>query len=154
MKTLTFVLTALVITTLTVAAQQGPPVRPAGRGLTTNSTWTDDDLEKMMKQINTGATTLRKLIDETAAPAAEAQADTLQHLFDDVEEFWQARKVEDAEKWAVQAEAHAGSIEDAAKAKNFAKAGEHLKLLMGVCEQCHTKYREQATDGSYQLKKQ
>lgn len=153
MKTLTAFLIALFVAALTVAAQPGPPPRPAGRGLTTNSTWTDDDLEKMMKQINTGATTLRKLIDEKAAPAAEAQADTLQHLFDDVEEFWHARKVEEAEKWAEQAAEHAGHVEDATKGKDFAKAGEHLKLLMGVCQQCHTKYRERAADGTYRLKK-
>jgi hypothetical protein len=107
-----------------------------------------------MKQIGPAAMNLRKLIDDKAAPAAEAHADTLEHLFDDVEEFFKARKVEDAEKWAGEATAHANHVEEAIKGKDFGKASEHLKLLMGMCETCHTKHRERLADGTYQFKKQ
>lgn len=143
---------AVLITTFSAAAQQLPP-RPAPEGLTTSRTWTDDDLEKFMKQIGPGAANLRTLIDAQAAPAAEAQADTLEHLFDDVEEIFDARKYDDAEQWAQDASDHANHIEDAVEAKDFAKASEHLKLLLGVCQNCHTKYRERLADGTYQLKK-
>jgi hypothetical protein len=144
---------ALFITTVTVAAQQIPP-RPAPEGLTTSRTWTDDDLEKFMKQIGPGAANLRKLIDAQAAPAAEAQADMLEHFFDDVEEIFDARKYDDAEQWAQDASEYANHIEDAVEAKDFTKASEQLKLLMGQCQMCHAKYRERLPDGTYQLKKQ
>lgn len=141
------------ITSLATSAQPSPPPRPIGRGLTTSSTWTDDDLEKTMKQISPAAINLRKLIDDKVAPAAEAHADTLEHLFDDVEEFFKARKLEDAEKWARAATDHANHVEEAIKGKDFGKASEHLKLLMGMCETCHTKHRERLADGTYQFKK-
>lgn len=155
MKTIILVLTSGILTTSIAIAQQSvpPPPRPSTLALSTNSNWTDADYEKMMKQIGAGAGNLRKLLDTKAADAAEAQADTLAKLLDDVEEFWKARKVEDAEKWAETASAHAGHIESAADAQDFAKAGEHLKLLMDTCQACHTKYRERLPDGSYQMKK-
>ena len=154
MRTFTFLLTACFLATAISFAQSVPPApRPSPSALTTNSIWTDSDYEKMMKQIGSGAGTLRKLIDDKAADAAEAQADTLQKLFDDVEEFWVARKVTDAKEWADTAASHAGHVEDAVDKKDFAKADEHLKLLMSTCQSCHAKYRERLPDGSYQMKK-
>jgi cytochrome c556 len=153
MKTLTCTIGFLALA-ITIAAQSVPPApRPSPSALVTNSNWTDADYEKMMKQIGSGAGNLRKLIDGKHADAAEAQADTLQKLLDDVEEFWTARKVTDAKEWAESAAAHAGHVEDAADGKDFAKADEHLKLLMGTCQTCHAKYRERLPDGTFQMKK-
>jgi cytochrome c556 len=45
-------------------------------------------------------------------------------------------------------------IEKAATANNMASAAEHMKLMMGTCGQCHTKYRDKAADGTYIIKKQ
>jgi cytochrome c556 len=138
---------------ITIVAQQSPPVRPAREGLTTSRTWTDDDLDKIMKQVGTGAANLRKLIDAKEAPAAEAQADTLEYYFDETEAFFDARKLADAEQWAEDASDHANQIEDAVEDNDFVKAAEHLKLLMAACQTCHTKYRERLADGAYQIKK-
>jgi cytochrome c556 len=147
------VVAAFVIATVTIAAQQLPP-RAAPDGLSTNRTWTDEDLDKVMKQVGSTATNLRKMIDDKAAPATEAHADTLEHFFGEVEDFFDARNLNDAEGWAEDASDHANQIENAAEGKDFAKAAEHLKLLMATCQTCHTKYRERLPDGSYQLKKQ
>jgi hypothetical protein len=58
MRTILILGVALFLTTFSIAAQQLPP-KPAPDGLTTNRTWTDDDLDKIMKQIGPTAATLR-----------------------------------------------------------------------------------------------
>ena len=144
---------SLFLATFSITAQQLPP-KPAPDGLTTNRTWTDDDIDRIMKQVGPAAATLRKMIDAQAAPSAEAHADTLEHLFRDVEDFFDGRHLSEAETLAKQATSHAGHVEDAAEEKDFAKASEHLKLLMATCQTCHTKFREQDASGAYRLKKQ
>jgi cytochrome c556 len=142
----------LFIGTFALTAQQLPP-KAAPDGLTTNRTWTDDDLDKIMKQVGPAAATLGKMIDAKEAPSAEAHADTLEHFFRDVEDFFDNRGLEEAETLAQQATTHAGHVEDAAEDKDFAKANEHLKLLMNTCQTCHSKFRERDASGAYHLKK-
>ena len=75
----------------------------------------------------------------------------LQNLFDEVEDFWDCAQGDATPKTGpTDAEQHAGHIEDAAEAKDFAKAAEHLKLLMGTCQTCHTKYRDGCLTGPRQ----
>lgn len=145
--------TLLVLVAATHAQQSAPAPRPAPRGLTTSRTWTDDDLDKIMKQLGPAATNLAKLIADKEGPAAEAHADTVEYYLDEAEQFFDARNIADAEDLARQASSHADHVEDAVEAGDFAKAGEHLKLLMGTCESCHSKHRERAADGTYSLKK-
>ena len=152
-RTILTLAASLFFVTLSVTAQQLPP-KPAPDGLTTNRTWTDDDLDKIMKMVGPTAATLRKMIDAQEAPSAEAHADTLEHYFRDVEDFFDNRHMEDAETLAKEATSHAGHVEDAAEDKDFAKANEHLKLLMATCQNCHTKFREREASGAYRLKKQ
>jgi cytochrome c556 len=153
-RTILMLVAALLLTSALVMTAQGPPPRPAPRGLTTSRTWTDGDLDKIMKLVGPAAENLRKLIDAKEAPAAEAQADTLQFYFDDVEEFFDARRIAEAEEFAQEAGEHANHVEDAVEANDLAKAGEHLKLLMATCQNCHSKFRERTPEGEYQLKKQ
>jgi cytochrome c556 len=151
----TIVLTfCLLAAAIGIGAQGGPPPRAASTGMSTNKTWSDADYAALMKQIGPGAAMLRKSLDGQTAGAAEEQASKLEELFDQVEAFWDSRKVSDAKDWAKEASDHANHIEDAAKAKDFGKANEHLKLLMATCQTCHTKYRDKAPDGTYMIKKQ
>jgi cytochrome c556 len=151
---LTLVASVALYTTVAVAADQSAPApRPAPRGLTTSRTWTDDDLDKIMKQVGATAANLQKLIAAKEAPAAEAHADTLQYYFEEAEQFFDERKIPEAEQFARQAGEHADDVEDAVEADDLTKAAEHLKLLMNTCQSCHSKFREQAADGSYSLKK-
>lgn len=137
-----------------VAQQTSPSPRPAPTGLTTSRTWTDDDLDAIMKQLDRAATTLDKLIAANEGPAAEAHADTVEHYLDEAEQFFDARKVTEAEALARRASDHADDIEDAVEDDDFGKAADHMKLLLETCETCHSKFRERAADGSFQLKKQ
>ena len=144
---------SLFLATFSLTAQQLPP-KPAPDGLTTNRTWTDDDLDKIMKQVGPNAANLRKMLDAQNVASAASHADTLEHLFRDVEDFFDNRSMEDAETLAQEATAQADHVEDAVENKNFAKANEHLKLLMAACQACHTKFRERDASGAYHLKKQ
>jgi cytochrome c556 len=152
-RTILLLVPAFLLLTALATTTPGPPPRPAPDGLTTSRTWTDDDIDRIMKQVGPTAANLRKLVDAKQAPAAEAHADTLQYYFDEVEEFFDARKITEAEEFAQQAGEHANHVEDAVEADDFATADEHLKLLTATCQSCHSKFRERLPDGSYQLKK-
>ena len=115
-------------------------------------TWTDADLDKLMKDIGATVGVLRKSIDGQNAEMAKEQADKIEALFEDVDDFWSARNVKDAADMADDAAEHADHVEDAIDAKDFAKAAEHMKLLQSTCGGCHGKYRDKGPDGAYRIK--
>jgi cytochrome c556 len=154
---MTFVRSTLFLATVALAgavtiAAQGPPPQPAGAGITMAKTWTDADLERLMKEIGGTVGTLRKAIDGQNAELLKTNADKIEELFEEVDDFWGARNVHDASNTADDAAEHAEHIEDAADAKDFTKAAEHLKLLQGMCASCHMKYRDKGPDGAYRIK--
>ena len=144
----TFFLAAIALVgAVTMTAQAPPPAAaPAAK------TWTDADLDKLMKDIGSTVGMLRKSVDGQNAEMAKEQADKMNHLFEDVDDFWNARNVRDAADWADDAAEHAEHVEDAIDAKDFAKASEHLKMLQSTCGTCHTKYRDKGPDGNYRIK--
>ena len=142
---------AVLIAAVAIAAQ-GPPPTPAATGPTTARTWTDADYDKIMKEVGATVGLLRKSIDGQNAELVKQQADKLELLFEEADDFWNARNVRDAADWADDAAEHADHIEDAADDKDFTKAAEHMKLLQGTCATCHGKYRDKAPDGSFRIK--
>jgi cytochrome c556 len=135
---------------ITVAAQGAPAQAPPAAAPA--KTWTDADLDKLMKDIGSTVGMLRKSVDGQNAELAKEQADKMNHLFEDVDDFWNARNVRDAADWADDAAEHAEHTRDAIDAKDFAKASEHLKLLQSTCGTCHNKYRDKGPDGNYRIK--
>ena len=142
---------AVLVLAVSIAAQDKPP-QPAPSGITTARTWTDADLDKIMKEVGATVALLRKSIDGQNAETAKQQADKLELLFEDVDDFWNARNVRDAADLADDAAEHADHVEDAADEKDFAKAAEHLKMLQSMCATCHGKYRDKSPDGGYRIK--
>jgi cytochrome c556 len=142
---------AVFVLAVSIAAQDKPP-QPAPSGITTARTWTDADLDKIMKEVGATVALLRKSVDGQNAETAKQQADKLELLFEDVDDFWNARNVRDAADFADDAAEHADYVEDAADEKDFAKAAEHLKLLQSMCATCHGKYRDKSPDGGYRIK--
>jgi hypothetical protein len=134
---------------VTIAAQGGQ-AQPAGT--TMAKTWTDEDLDKLMKDIAATSGAIRKAIDGQNAELLKTNADKIEELFEQVDDFWSARNVKEAADIADDAAEHADHIEDAADAKDFAKAGEHAKLMQGTCAACHGKYRDKGPDGQYRIK--
>lgn len=143
-----FLAAAALVGTATIAAQAPQPTG----GMTMKRTWTDADYDKIMKEVGATFGMLRKSAEGQNQEMAEQAADRLEDLFEDVEDFWDARKVDDAEDWADDAQDHADEIEDAIQAKDYAKAAEHAKQLQGVCATCHTKYRDKGPDGQFRIK--
>jgi hypothetical protein len=143
---------ALLVGVVTIAAQGGQAPAPAPTGATMAKTWTDADLEKLMKEIGSTVGVMRKAIDGQNAELAKTNADKLEDLFEQVDDFWNARNVRDAADTADDAAEHADHVEDAAEAKDFTKAAEHAKLLQSTCASCHTKYRDKGPDGQYRIK--
>jgi hypothetical protein len=144
------VATALV-GSLSIAAQ-GPPPQPAATGITTSRTWTDADYDKLMKEVGATIGVLRKAIEAQNADLAKQNAEKMESLFEEVDDFWNARNVDDAQDWADDAAEHADHVEDAADDKDFVKATEHMKLLQAQCATCHAKYRDKAPDGGFRIK--
>ncbi len=148
----TLFLATVALTGAVAIAAQGPPPQPAGAGVTMAKTWTDADLDRLMKEVGGTVGALRKAIDGQNAELLKTNADRMEELFEDVDDFWSARNVHDAATTADDAAEHADHIEDAADAKDFTKAAEHLKLLQGTCASCHMKYRDKGPDGAYRIK--
>jgi cytochrome c556 len=131
---------ALLLGTVTMTAQGGQK----------NST--DEDLDKIMKEIGGAVGATRKAIDGQNAEIAKTNAAKMGTLFADVQAFWKSRNVTDAADTAGEAIKHAKAVEGAIDGKDFTKAAEHAKLLQGTCATCHTKYRDKGPDGNYRIK--
>jgi cytochrome c556 len=149
-STLLFLSGLTLAAAMTVAAQGTPAQVPPAAAVA--KTWTDADLDKLMKEIGSTVGMLRKSVDGQNAELAKEQADKMIHLFEDVDDFWNARNVRDAADWADDAAEYAEHTKDAIDTKDFAKASEHLKLLQSTCGTCHTKYRDKGPDGNYRIK--
>jgi cytochrome c556 len=149
-STLLFLSGLTLAAAMTVAAQGTPAQAPPAAAVA--KTWTDADLDKLMKEIGSTVGMLRKSVDGQNAELAKEQADKMIHLFEDVDDFWNARNVRDAADWADDAAEYAEHTKDAIDTKDFAKASEHLKLLQSTCGTCHTKYRDKGPDGNYRIK--
>ena len=147
-----FVAAAVLVGAVTMAAQGGQAPTPAPTGATMAKTWTDADLDRLMKEIGATVGVMRKAIDGQNAELVKTNADKLEDLFEQVDDFWNARNVRDAADTADDAAEHADHVEDAAEAKDFTKAAEHAKLLQGACASCHMKYRDKGPDGQYRIK--
>ena len=146
-----FLAAAVCVGAITIAAQGGPPPQPAA-AMTTAKTWTDADYDRIMKEVGATFGMLRKSVDGQNVEMGKQQADKLEGLFEEADDFWSARNVKDANDWADDAAEHADHIEDAVDDKDFAKAAEHVKLLQGVCATCHAKYRDKGPDGMFRIK--
>jgi cytochrome c556 len=141
---------AVVLAAATIAAQgPAPTAAPPAAAV---KTWADADLDKLMKEIGGTAGALRKAIDGQNAELAKQYADKIEALFEDVDDFWSSRHVEDAANIADDAAEHAERAEDAIDEKDFAKAAEHMKMLQSTCGSCHGKYRDKGPDGQYRIK--
>jgi len=148
-----FFLAGLTLATAVTMTAQAPGGTPAPAAAAAPAkTWTDADLDKLMKDIGGTLGVLRKSIDAQNAETAKEQAGKIEALFEDVDDFWSARNVKDAAEMADDAAEHADHVEDAIDAKDFAKAAEHMKLLQSTCGGCHGKYRDKAPDGGYRIK--
>ena len=110
---------------------------------------TDEDYDKLMKAVGAARGAMAKAADPKAAAT---EADKMVALFKDVQQFWTARNNKEAADWAASASVHAAEISKAGNAGNAEGVAAHAKELGGVCQTCHTKYREK-TESGFAIKK-
>lgn len=113
----------------------------------------EEEFDKLMKSVGATVGSLRKNMEGQMGSAVSADAKKIAELQKNNAAFWTARQATDAVEWATAAMNHAAEIDKAAAANNMASAAEHMKLMMGSCQQCHAKYREKGADG-FVMKKQ
>jgi cytochrome c556 len=114
--------------------------------------WTDEDYDKVMKEVGATVGALRKAVDGQNAELAKTNATKMVALFTDVHAFWTARNVKEAATIANSAMTHAKAVEGAVDAKDFTKAAESTKTMQGTCAECHKQYRDKAPDGTWRIK--
>jgi cytochrome c556 len=115
-------------------------------------TWTDEEYDKLMKQVGSSFGATRKAIEGQNAELAKTNVAQVSKLFTDVVAFWKSRNVGDAVATSEEAIKHAKAVEAAVDAKDFTKAAENAKMLQGACGSCHGKYRDKGPDGQFRIK--
>ncbi len=114
--------------------------------------WTDEDYDKLMKEVGSTAGAMRKAIDGQNAELAKTNATKMVSLFTDVHAFWTARNMKEPATIANSALTHAKAVEGAIDAKEFTKAAENAKTMQGTCAECHKTYRDKGPDGTWRIK--
>jgi cytochrome c556 len=107
---------------------------------------------KSMKETNAAAQSLRKNVEAKDYDGVAKDAATLKTLFAGTEEFWTARKADDAIAAAKAGGTAATDLESAAKAKNAEGVTTAAKAVNASCKSCHDAHRERLPDGTSGIK--
>jgi len=110
------------------------------------------DYQKWMKTIGATSGSLRKNLEAKNGDGASADAKKLQETFGQVHGFWHKKNVDDAMKFAMDAQEGFGTVAEQAKAGKFEDASATLKKASANCGGCHTAHREKAAHGSWKIK--
>ena len=111
-----------------------------------------DAYVKSMKDTNAAAQSLKKNVEAKDYDGVAKDAATLKTLFAGTEEFWTARKADDAVTAAKAGLAAATDLETAAKAKNAEGVATAAKAVNATCKTCHDAHRERLPDGTSEIK--
>jgi cytochrome c553 len=106
----------------------------------------------VMKEVGTTFGTLRKTLDSGDLGAAAADAEKLERLFKEVEDFWTPFKTKDAIDTARGARDAFTAVAVAARAKDVPEAGARASGIGAFCTRCHGSHREQMPDKTYRIK--
>ena len=110
------------------------------------------DLDATMKKVGPAFAAVRKGMDAMDATTTKAQSETLEKLFDDVEDFFESRGKHDAHQWASDAKKLADAIDKAAGDSKWDEVKASVGNLQKTCATCHGTYREKAEDGTFRMK--
>ena len=101
----------------------------------------DADYANWMKQAEKANGSLRKELDAKAGDVAAADASKLAGIFDQVGQFWQDRKADDAVKFSTDASSGFRQVSALASAAKFDEASAVLKSTQANCAGCHKAHR-------------
>ena len=131
-------LAIVAIVGLTAAANEKPPA----------------DFQQAMKDNGATLQKLGKDVEAKDYDAIAADAAIFKKGFmGPVGKYFTDQKMEDALKKCTEAYTAADNLEKAAKAKNDTSVAESRTALQRSCGSCHTAYREQLPDKTYEIKK-
>ncbi len=111
-----------------------------------------DAYVKSMKETNAAAQSLKKNVEAKNYEGVATDAASLKTLFSGTEEFWTARKADDAITAAKAGVQAATDLETAAKAKNAEGVTTAAKAVNATCKSCHDAHRERLPDGTSEIK--
>ena len=111
-----------------------------------------DAYVKSMKETNAASQSLKKNLEAKNYEGIEKDAATLKTLFTGTEEFWTARKTDDAIAAAKAGVQASTDLETAAKAKNADGVATAGKAVAATCKTCHDAHRERLPDGTSEIK--
>ena len=116
--------------------------------------WAQDesDYQKWMKTVGPTVASLNKNLAAKSGDAAAADAKTLAGIFDQVHGYWQKKSVDDAVKFAADAQSGFKQVGDLAAAGKFDEASAAVKTTQANCAGCHMAHREKEADGSFKMK--
>jgi len=112
----------------------------------------EKDFQDWMKTTGATAGSLRKNLEAKNGEAAAGDAKKLQDVFTQVHDFWMKKKIDNATKFASNAQNGFKEVGELATAGKFDEASATLKATMAHCGGCHNAYREKAADGSWKIK--
>lgn len=110
------------------------------------------DYEAAMKKVLPAQGNLKKGIEAKDAAAVKKEAAVLEAVFKLSEDFWKARKVQDATDWSITAKQGAAEIGKLAGEGAWDKIPDAQKKVGGTCMACHTAHREKLPEGGYKIK--
>jgi cytochrome c556 len=105
-----------------------------------------------MKAVQAANTSLRGNVTAKNYDGIAKDAASLKTAFSTVEQWWTAKKVDDAIAGAKAAVKGATDLEAAATAKNDEGIAAAQRAIGGTCMGCHTAHRERLADGTFEIK--
>ncbi len=108
--------------------------------------------DAVMKDVNATFGGLKKNLDSSAMPAAVTDAEKLQSLFKEAEDFWTPFKTKDAIDFAKGAQSASQAIAAAAREGNGQKAQAAYGSIGKYCKGCHDSHRELMPDKTFKIK--
>ena len=112
----------------------------------------EEDFSAAMKSVLPASGSLRSNVAAKNADGAKADAAKLEKIFKTSEDFFAARKTQDAVDWSKQAKEAAATIGKLAAAGDWDKIPDEQKKIQATCMACHTAHREKLPEGGYKIK--
>jgi mono/diheme cytochrome c family protein len=105
-----------------------------------------------MKAVQAANMSLRGNVTAKNYDGIAKDAASLKTAFSTVEQWWTAKKVDDAVTAAKAAVKGASDLETAATAKSDEGIAAAQRAIGGTCMGCHTAHRERLPDGTFEIK--
>jgi soluble cytochrome b562 len=110
------------------------------------------EFQTWMKTAGATSGSLRRNLEAKNGDAAAADAQKLSETFSHVHDYFAEKKVDQAMKFAMDAQSGFEETGKLAAAGKFEEASASLKKAQATCGECHTAYREKAADGTWKIK--